>query len=246
LSNVSDGWCSWQKLLDNTDMTIKTIITDLSKTTVAPVNYGEEARVGITGTLPLTNGGTGMKVSSIPQLISSLNIFPIGSIYTTSTNVNPGESLGGTWELFKKHFSSLNVKQTINMTNKIVTFNTTNVTENGHTEIHRSGDIIFFHLDVVHNAAWADSDIDIGIIDLSKIGISKFPCSSYELAIGDGANNGAMVEILEDGHIVSKDTMPDVLKVGTDYNITANYHWIIPDEDKLDEACDEFVWKRVS
>ena len=183
----------------------------------------------------------GRTVSDIINLM-----YPVGSIYTTSINTNPGEQLGGTWELYKKHFSNFHLVQTVESNNKIINFNSSTVNDNGKTEIYRSGDSIHITLDFVHKTAWGDSDVDIGAVNFNNLGITQFPIGHYELAIGDGANNAAMVWITKDGTIKSNDTIPDSLTTGTDYNLVGNYHWIIPDEFKLDEACDEFIWKRIA
>lgn len=52
---------------------------------------------GVTGTLPLANGGTG-----VTSLAALGNLFyPVGSIYSSTVSTNPGTSLGfGTWVAF--------------------------------------------------------------------------------------------------------------------------------------------------
>jgi trimeric autotransporter adhesin len=52
---------------------------------------------GVTGTLPLANGGTG-----VTSLTALGNLFyPVGTIYTSTSATNPGTSLGfGTWTAF--------------------------------------------------------------------------------------------------------------------------------------------------
>jgi hypothetical protein len=51
----------------------------------------------VTGTLPISNGGTG-----VTTLTALGNLFyPVGSIYTSTVSTNPGTSLGfGTWTAF--------------------------------------------------------------------------------------------------------------------------------------------------
>jgi hypothetical protein len=56
----------------------------------------------VTGTLPVANGGTGVTTAAaITSLVGNL-LFPVGSIYTNATNAtNPGTLLGfGTWTAF--------------------------------------------------------------------------------------------------------------------------------------------------
>lgn len=56
---------------------------------------------GVTGTLPVANGGTGLTtLAGVSAAIGNL-LFPIGAIYTTITSTNPGTALGfGTWTAF--------------------------------------------------------------------------------------------------------------------------------------------------
>jgi len=55
----------------------------------------------VTGTLPLGNGGTGVTTAAaIATLVGNL-LFPIGAIYTATVSTNPGTLLGfGTWSAF--------------------------------------------------------------------------------------------------------------------------------------------------
>ena len=53
------------------------------------------------GSLPVSNGGTGVgSTSALAALIGSL-VFPVGAIYSSTVSTNPGTSLGfGTWTAF--------------------------------------------------------------------------------------------------------------------------------------------------
>ena len=71
--------------------------TNLAST--SSVNFDGTGNVtpGVTGTLPITNGGTGVNTeAALKRLILNM-AYPIGSIYMSTTNNSPATFLGGTW-----------------------------------------------------------------------------------------------------------------------------------------------------
>lgn len=56
---------------------------------------------GVTGTLPVANGGTGVTTAAaIASLVGNL-LLPVGALYSSTSATNPGTSLGfGTWTAF--------------------------------------------------------------------------------------------------------------------------------------------------
>jgi hypothetical protein len=56
---------------------------------------------GVTGTLAVANGGTGVTTAAaVASLVGNL-LFPVGAIYSSTSATNPGTSLGfGTWTAF--------------------------------------------------------------------------------------------------------------------------------------------------
>lgn len=248
LSNSSDGWCSWQKLLDNTDITIKTIMTDLSKTTAAPINNGEEAIAGITGILPITNGGTGADTK--PQAINNLNVFPVGSIYTTSTNVNPKEWLGGTWTLIDKFLKYGKYDLSEENGNLAI-----NVNENSASSasgwIIIDGDTMQFHISVKLAKALSDTTVELCQLVLGTHGInlanSPTPTTRYFIGSSDGGNG--LCQILADGTILS--SLDVVTKasggsIASGSTIILDDIWKIEKNWRSDDYCDRFLWKRTA
>ena len=49
--------------------------------------------------LPIEKGGTGCDDTELVKYFSNA-LYPVGSILTTTTDTNPGDYLGGTWEAF--------------------------------------------------------------------------------------------------------------------------------------------------
>ena len=167
--------------------------------------------------------------------------FPIGSCYTTATNSSPASYLGGTWELIEKHFSSAIIK------NSFVTYNTANVTAKD-TYAFRSGDSITIKLGVAMLAAWDDDSVDIGELNLSILGITSLGSTNYIYLKGDGPNGAALTSINSSGVITVTDTIvADGLDAITTLgNMYGEFTVVIPTQYKLDEACNQFVWKRTA
>ena len=166
--------------------------------------------------------------------------FPIGSCYITSTNSSPASYLGGTWELIEKHFSSATIK------NSYVTYNTANVTALD-TYAFRSGDSITIKLGFTSLADWDDSTVEIGNLNLSVLGISSLGSTASIYAKGDGPNGAALCNINSAGVITVTDTIAadgaDAINAG---NLYCEFTYTVHSNYKLDEACNQFVWKRTA
>jgi hypothetical protein len=55
----------------------------------------------VTGTLPVANGGTGVTTAAAAAVLVGNLLFPVGAIYTATVATNPGTLLGfGTWTAF--------------------------------------------------------------------------------------------------------------------------------------------------
>ena len=71
---------------------------------MALITYEDKEDINITGILEKYKI-TAENMNEIKRALNE-NLYSIGSIYVTSTNTNPGDILGGTWELVDKGFSS--------------------------------------------------------------------------------------------------------------------------------------------
>ena len=77
--------------------TPRTIRTNLNSTSEASFDGTANIIPGVTGTLPVTNGGTGVNSETALKTLILNMAYPVGSIYMSTQNVSPQTFLGGTW-----------------------------------------------------------------------------------------------------------------------------------------------------
>ena len=168
---------------------------------------------------------------------------PVGSVVITSTNENPGASLGGTWTLVDKGFKNASANISPLWTNS--------------------------RADAAGYIYWADHSIclkmwlttdnnplsagnNIGNIDRAKAGVTEFSISDeggIALAVSGMTNTTSYVikYRLDGGGYLGLDKIYDET-VAAIANATIHIHTIIPInyDDMIDSFCDKFYWKRTA
>lgn len=163
---------------------------------------------------------------------------PIGSVVITSTNTNPGSSLGGTWTLIDKEFKSLS-----SLTGGLI--GDTSKCDNIKTYYSRSGHNINLEMQFNNKVAIGDSTIKWGTINLSTLGISRLNHTTKISGWADGGNAILMFEFSYLGavstvDIVGVDSMPVGETPCVFFSQAIHFTYM------LDSACDKFYWKRTS
>lgn len=166
-------------------------------------------------------------------------LYPVGSVYISNTNVNPGSVLGGTWSLIHKRFAEASI------VNEAVTWNTTNTSSQASAFVLR-GETITFRLQFQNAVDLSDTTVELGTINMAKIGLSgKY--SQQFLFTNDGGGGVAIVVISDTGAISSIEaigkstgTMPS----GQNGQITGTF--MFAQNAMLDSFCDEFHFKRTA
>lgn len=163
----------------------------------------------------------------------------VGDIVITSTNENPQDRLGGTWELIDKEFSLID--------NLVSGFNpnTTNISSATPLTFSRSGHSISMRFGFVPKVNLTDSTVEIGNFDLQILGITQFFSDIRPVGWSDAGNGMIMFIITNEGNLTSVDVIPDssIASGRTSYfsinvSFTKNY--------MLDEACDKFYWRKTA
>lgn len=171
--------------------------------------------------------------------------YPIGSVYCNSTNTNPSEKLGGTWELIDKGFKAGTTETTQDATEYLSTFNIASV---------RGGNTIRLRINVTTAKDIGETTVNLGTVDLAKHGLIKdstgfFPYTVYgSVAMSDGANAVILVYFTSNGVIQIADSFTSAgvhtLPSGTPFYI--NVVLPVTPSQMLDEFCDKFYWKRIA
>lgn len=186
-------------------------------------------------------------VTSLTTQVSNMGktLYPVNSVYVTSTNKNPSSYLGGTWTLFDKEFKSSYTSSSTSGT--LFKMNTTNLSAFS-LAVVRGGHALRFRLSFTNKVALKDDTLQLGTIDLAACGISgNLTYNVYVNGRTDGGNVMMMGTLAYDTGII---THYDI--VGAD-SVAAgksdcHYDFTIPVlfSQMSDSLCDKFYWKRTA
>ena len=169
-------------------------------------------------------------------------IYPVGSVYVTSTNTNPSSTLGGTWTLTDKEFAyaSFSIAD-------IFTTNTTNCTSLTGT-IVRNNHFFTVYFTLTPKVAITDSTLVMGTFNLNSIGASSVNSQAYS-SMSDGGQATFVFNITSAGEFSTRDVMVRGSSTASSAAAQAvNGYCIIPvtTSQMVDSACSRFFWKRTA
>lgn len=168
-------------------------------------------------------------------------LYPVGSVYISSTNTNPSSVLGGTWSLIHKRFAYQIVENP-------VTYNSTNVQSGAVSTAVLNGETIQLRMTFANKVDLNDGNITIGQLNLDQIGLNgKY--SEILPYFNDGGGGIGMLTISNTGAIVNG----EIVAKGTATTIPAGTSsgqvrgsLMFGQTSMLDSFCDEFHWKRTA
>lgn len=184
-------------------------------------------------------GDVSIKGDSLTKLLSDL-AHPVGSVLITSTNKNPSETLGGTWELVNKSFKPGSVSS-----NSEYFTNSSNISSSS-VYVTRAGNSIRIRLQTVLTAAVVDDEVNIGTFKYNAIGITSLPFGLYQYPCGCDARDAAMLCTIawDTGEIKAVQSLPETNST-TESNMYLDVTFLLNLECMLDDFCNEFHWQRI-
>lgn len=186
------------------------------------------------------------KESSNPQIedMDISDLYPIGSVYITSSNTNPSGLLGGQWELFDKEFEPYK-----NSDESVSSLNSTNTTS-ATVQVVRQGHTVMIRTEFVPKVALNDSTHDILTFETSTFGAKDNDLYFQRYFVGqtDGGNGLLNIYLTDKGVLSVRDivtkTENGTIAAGQSCMVTIT--WEMPWDYMDDNYCNKFYWRRTS
>lgn len=172
--------------------------------------------------------------------------YRVGDVIITSTNTNPRSDYGGTWVLIDKEFAHATVTDafTVNSLNFEQDLTEDKFILEGHT-VHAR--ISLASLTGLNNSA-----SDLGIISLSKVGLSEVTSSTWWGIARFGEtrgslNNGGVGNVIVSGKHVMVETVAPRPSDSTFFGAEVWFDMFPTDISEMsDSFCNKFYWKKTA
>jgi hypothetical protein len=188
-----------------------------------------------------------LKTAEKSSLTGAINevfdkLYPVGSVYIMSTNVNPNTiGIPGTWTFVDKEFKTAHY----NIDN--ISGGFTNGSASAHTiYLLYSGHDIIVTGTITSNTSLADSTVTLGTINPAKVGaVQHFSMAHRFVGYADGANGAAMLQVSYLGEIQSVDVI-DLTSMPSGGVLTLETTIGLQPSLMADSWCDKFYYKRTA
>ena len=185
--------------------------------------------------------GKGNTVSGNAVSSAALSAYPVGSVFISSENVDPVETMGGTWELFDKEFMPKTISG-----EDIFAINTTNVSELDNAYCVLAGHSIHLRITIKNKVALADSTLPMGTVNFENIGVTGLPLTVYGYGASDGLNGTLYFTLNNTSGLLNHADLQGEGSTSTGQTIHYHVEQPINPERMLDSFCGKFYWKRTA
>lgn len=173
------------------------------------------------------------------------SVYPIGSVYCSSTNTNPSKIYGGTWELIDKGFETDSTEIMQNATEYLSSFEVASI---------RTERTVRFRIHLTTAKDINDTSVTLGTVDLEAHGLEANNESYFlygifgDVAMSDGGNATITYDFNNTGVLEVNDCLnidgTHVLPAGSSFYINAV---VVTSQSRMnDDFCDKFYWKRTA
>lgn len=182
---------------------------------------------------------------------SVIGKYRVGDVIITSTNTNPGQSLGGTWTLIDKEFTPTTataISVGTGASNDFV-LNSTNTTSMS-AWVSRHGHSITLSVNAItFKVSVTGTNLTLGTFNLSNLGASEATVSPIIMGWSDGSHAIVGMNINRTSGVMQSQ---DVVVRGTGTSIAAGSSAVFTVElpcdyqYMTDSLCNKFYWKRTA
>lgn len=173
------------------------------------------------------------------------SVYPVGSVYCSSTNTDPATTFGGTWELVDKGFKSTQTSITQSATNYLSVFEVVSI---------RTDKTVRFRIRLTNSVELNDTTVVLGTVDLTQHGLQTYNDNYFLYSVlgGVAISDGGQATIYYDFNTTGAIETNDVLTVGgthilpVDSNFYINAVVTVEANQMIDSFCDKFYWKRTA
>lgn len=175
---------------------------------------------------------------------NAINGSKVGDIIVTSTNTDPSERFGGTWELIDKEF-----KSEAGNSNSLFNANATNCEVNNFY-FTRGKNSVSIRFNFKNLVELNDSTVVLGNFNFPDLGINELSYGLYYVIGSTDNGNGLFISFID--HTSGQMEIRDIVSKESSGNISSNsscyllFEFVTTFDNMMDNFCDKFYWKKVA
>ena len=175
---------------------------------------------------------------------NAINGSKVGDIIVTSTNTDPSERFGGTWELIDKEF-----KSEAGNSNSLFNANATNCEVNNFY-FTRGKNSVSIRFNFKNLVELNDSTVVLGNFNFPDLGINELSYGLYYIIGSTDDGNGIFLSYINNTN--GQTEIRDTISKGSSGNISSNsscyltFEIVTTFNNMIDSFCDKFYWKKVA